>query len=291
MDSGDDGRCLPSMWTRRGDRLDFMDMCASPPSDGFFYANNQSRMNKAQAAKTQGNCNKVSEEISRDRETLLTSTIQNASDSEGTCLNSGSSTFFKSFVPSYQPTSGSSTSGELSPNEGFMVSGKILNMSSFELEKWAKDNVRGSHHPSSRLASPHDEISYDDSALTPADHRSIHPITPTITKTDVGGSMNLVEKLSTPDVTPCSTPLATPVCSPQVARKSGNPFFTGDPSRRDEGSWLFRSAPKETMDNTLYEAKVEIQSQPNSQALKKKVKYVPRPSHLRELNFWSPTSM
>jgi len=37
-----------------------------------------------------------------------------------------------------------------------------------------------------------------------------------ITKTDVGGSLNLVDKLSTPDVTPCSTPAVTPVCSPQV---------------------------------------------------------------------------
>jgi len=54
-----------------------------------------------------------------------------------------------------------------------MVSGKILNMSSFELEKWAKDNVRGSHHFNSELAS-HDDISFDDSALTPADHQVLH---------------------------------------------------------------------------------------------------------------------
>jgi len=31
----------------------------------------------------------------------------------------------------------------------------------------------------------------------------------------------------------------------QVVRKSGNPFFAGDPARKDDGNWLFRSAPKE----------------------------------------------
>jgi len=88
--------------------------------------------------------------------------------------------------------------------------------------------------------------------------------------------------------------------TPTVARRAGNPFFTGggedDNNSSSSGSWLFRPGKKvgdggAFQSDKLYEAKVEFQSQPNSKMAKKTVRYVPRPSELRELNFWSPTSM
>jgi hypothetical protein len=90
-----------------------------------------------------------------------------AEDGTAVCSKSGSSSsgFFKSFSPGTAP----GAVGELAQTEGFMVSGKILNMSQFELEKWAKDNVR-SAHSTPGFASPQDEIAFDDSALTPIDH-------------------------------------------------------------------------------------------------------------------------
>jgi len=85
--------------------------------------------------------------------------------------------------------------------------------------------------------------------------------------------------------------------------KLGIRFFTGgsdEDSNSSSGSWLFRPGKKASevgagagafQSDKLYEAKVEFQSQPNSKTSKKTVRYVPRPSELRELNFWSPTSM
>jgi len=85
-----------------------------------------------------------------------------------------------------------------------------------------------------------------------------------------------------------------------MTRRAGNPFFTRGDREDDKsgpGSWLFRPGKKAgemsstQPENKLYEAKVEFQQQPNSKLAKKTVRYVPRPSELRELNFWSPTSM
>jgi len=80
--------------------------------------------------------------------------------------------------------------------------------------------------------------------------------------------------------------------------RRGNPFFTGSQDKSgNTGNWLFRpSTTKErgqvTRDN-LYESVTEItrssSAGPSSPA--SKVRYVPRPSELRELNFFSPTSM
>ncbi|CAL8077577.1 unnamed protein product [Orchesella dallaii] len=178
-------------------------------------------------------------------------------------------------------------------------------MTAEEMRNWA--NADGNEMYGS---TEHSEIikshPADDSAPTPVDHIVSHRLTPSIV-TDDGGSLRLVEKLGagncsipdTPDVTPCTTPAVTPSCSPQMTRRAGNPFFTGG-DREDEksgpGSWLFRPGKKAGEVNSkqpdkLYEAKVEFQPQPNSKMAKKTVRYVPRPSELRELNFWSPTSM
>jgi hypothetical protein len=83
-----------------------------------------------------------------------------------------------------------------------------------------------------------------------------------------------------------------------VARKSGNPFFTGSSNQVGSGSFLFRS-PQQEQNNgnnrdggrSCYETKVDVQVNPVTKTVSKSVRYVPRPSELRELNFWSPTSM
>lgn len=101
-----------------------------------------------------------------------------------------------------------------------------------------------------------------------------------------------------PETTPFSTPAVSPSCSPQVQRR-GNPFFTGSiqGTTSNSGSWLFRPANFNTekrigeRGNVLYEAKLDLPTSQSSDITRKKVRYVPRPSELRELNFWSPTSM
>jgi len=121
--------------------------------------------------------------------------------------------------------------------------------------------------------------------------------------------MNLSSLPPTPDATPNATPNVTPACSPQIARRAGNPFFSGTPAQAtnnsSSGSWLFRSSSSSTNNkgerlsedhNYLYEAKPEFQrplvaGAGPANGSKQKVRYVPRPSELRELNFWSPTSM
>jgi len=78
-----------------------------------------------------------------------------------------------------------------------------------------------------------------------------------------------------------------------VSRKSGNPFFTGSNSS-GSGSFLFRSPQQEnggSQGKSFYETKVDMKVNPVTNTVSKSVKYVPRPSELRELNFWSPTSM
>lgn len=93
---------------------------------------------------------------------------------------------------------------------------------------------------------------------------------------------------SNQDVTPCSTPNITPACSPRGARRT-NPFFTGlQESKTNEGGWLFKSP--EDGGYQQYEAKVGIQPSTGTQSNNKNIRYVPKPSQLRELNFFSPSS-
>jgi len=78
-----------------------------------------------------------------------------------------------------------------------------------------------------------------------------------------------------------------------VSRKSGNPFFTGSNSS-GSGSFLFRSPHQEnggSQGKSFYDTKVDVQVNPVTKTVSQSVRYVPRPSELRELNFWSPTSM
>jgi hypothetical protein len=263
----DDDRSLPmSKWMRRTDRFDF-DCASSPPADGFFYA----------ADKVGGGVTK------QEGNTCGTKIIPTSASNTDRSVP-----FVSSFATRSDP-----------------LRKEVLNMNSSELKNWAKNNIRGQNGM--------EEV---DTAPTPIDHlpqyqpRVVPKITKTMednsTTTNVGGGgpLRLVDKftaqnLITPDITPSSTPSITPVCSPQVARRPTNPFFTDNNattstySKKEDnnGSWLFRPGTiKES--NVMYEAKVEIQGgvgQANN--TKNNVRYVPKPSKLRELNFFSPTSM
>jgi len=93
-----------------------------------------------------------------------------------------------------------------------------------------------------------------------------------------------------------------------LARRNENPFFTGSTqsqsASKSSGSWLFRSSNSAETEksrgfgNILYEMRNDSQadwkstSAPSSTENKTaKTRYIPKPSQLRELNFWSPTSM
>jgi len=185
---------------------------------------------------------------------------------------------------------------------------KRMNASNEEVRNWTNSSERQERFRSAQNMDLMRSHPSDDSAPTPVDHIVNSRYTPTIitTPADEGGSIGIVEKFgagirSCPP-TPDTTPAVTPCCSPQVARKAGNPFFTGGSDNEDSNSgsgsssWLFRPGKKvgdggAFQSDKLYEAKVEFQAQPNSKLTKKTVRYVPRPSELRELNFWSPTSM
>jgi len=193
------------------------------------------------------------------------------------------------------------------PGEGRMMG--MHTSSNDEVRNWTNASERQERFRSADNMDLIQSHPSDDSAPTPVDHIVNSRYTPTIitTPADEGGSVGIVEKLgagirscpSTPE-TPNTTPAVTPSCSPQIARRAGNPFFTGG-SDNDDGnsgtsSWLFKPGKKvgdggAFQSDKLYEAKVEFQAQPNSKLTKKTVRYVPRPSELRELNFWSPTSM
>jgi len=257
----DDDRSLKLM--RRNDRVDFDMFASSPPSDGFFYqSHSQAGCSEQRAAADK---NKVFEKVE-------------TSGDQQECINSEHGGFLKSFAPGNYSSINEMQSG----------TGKVLNMDSKELEKWAKTNIRGQ-----RELAMH---STDDTAPTPIDHlpqfqRGVQRgVVPVITQTEdnstKGGTVRLIDKLS-------QTPDSTPGCSPLVPRKPVNhSFFTGDhqSKKTEDGSWLFRSGPI-NQNNMMYEAKVEIQQGTQQQANSKNVRYVPKPSQLRELNFFSPTSM
>jgi hypothetical protein len=111
-------------------------------------------------------------------------------------------------------------------------------------------------------------------------------------------SSDLAVSSVSPETTPFSTPGVTPSASPQVQRR-GNPFFAGTiTGASNAGSWLFRPANINSYEksggdrgNVLYEPRLDLPSNQTADISQKKVRYVPRPSQLREINFWSPTSM
>jgi hypothetical protein len=249
----DDDRSL--RWNkRRNDRADF-DFCAtSPPADGFFFANHS----------TTG-C----EQTIADKNIPNQVGANNSSQQRAECVNSAHGGFLKSSF-------GSGNN-----------SGSVLKMDSRELQRWAQTNIGNG-----------DNIMHapDDTAPTPIDHiPQFQRIVPSITRTDdnnsggsgSGGPLRLVDKLTqyTPDV----TPKTTPVPSPSIVRRTTNPFFSGGTvvasNKKEDGNWLFRSNAKS---DCLYEAQVELQ--PANPGMKN-TRYVPKPSQLRELNFFSPSSM
>lgn len=119
-------------------------------------------------------------------------------------------------------------------------------------------------------------------------------------------------------VTPIASPAGTPESSPKNRRR-GNRYFTGAfiPDKdKNPGGWLLgsiMSQSRETVDNKI-EEEDEVAEPPSRPLCRKKsissqnlsyvgkeetpksitqatVTFKARPSELREMNFWSPTSM
>ncbi|ODN06215.1 hypothetical protein Ocin01_00453 [Orchesella cincta] len=307
MDPSEPGeRCLPGMglsgWMKRTMErsYDLSDFCNSPPVDGFFYPNSQKGNIAGVAGK--GSCSDSSKKEETRSCTVMGSVLsiqhspnQHLSQTMGgdtSILNYGDQfhhhqmasagcnaiTGGSTSVPDYlKPVVGGFSSAPFSKQRALGLTQNMMDtanksvegnktpqMTAEELRNWANaDGNNEVYRPTehSEIIKSHPT---DDSAPTPVDHIVSHRLTPSMT------------------------------------RRAGNPFFTGGDREDDKsgpGSWLFRPGKKAgemsstQPENKLYEAKVEFQQQPNSKLAKKTVRYVPRPSELRELNFWSPTSM
>ncbi|XP_044761590.1 uncharacterized protein LOC123318884 isoform X2 [Coccinella septempunctata] len=100
-----------------------------------------------------------------------------------------------------------------------------------------------------------------------------------------------------------ASPLGSPRESPK-ARKKYNKYFTGafvDSDAKHQGSWILSNllAKRETVSQSC-DLIAEEESEDTKSlhpeefikpVMKKKSTLVPKPSELREMNFWSPTSM
>lgn len=100
-----------------------------------------------------------------------------------------------------------------------------------------------------------------------------------------------------------ASPLGSPRESPK-ARKKYNKYFTGafvDSDTKHQGSWILSNllAKRETISQScdlIAEEESDDTKSLHPEELikpiqKKKKALVPKPSELREMNFWSPTSM
>lgn len=105
-----------------------------------------------------------------------------------------------------------------------------------------------------------------------------------------------------------SSPLASPNTSPKSKRRLTNKYFTGpfaEDGDRNKGNWILSSLLgrrsmsqsvnmiAEETESGMHNASSEtsVDSIPGIGGKGKKQVLRPKPSELREMNFWSPTSM
>jgi len=316
------GMSLPKWMRRTTERYDYADYyCASPPTnpDGFFHMKIREEQKAGQLANNDSaeclhNQKRRDSKAGRLEPTLSkaivdmdkTNWINNSNKinsiqlqrhaSDNDCSSIGpepSNSIYKTVSTSSLVTKRADTSLPASPTKSskqFDYTKMAVDIDSRESEKAL--SIVGNKEVASKVPIPPVIITKPDH-----DDRSLFAV---VEKSWVYRSKSAP---CSPDVSPSTTPAVTPCNSPQMGRRAcGNPFFTGSSNTAASGSWLFRPAQQEpaytserdggsSKNTLLYETKVDIQVNPSTKTVNKSVRYVPRPSELRELNFWSPTSM
>ncbi|CAG7822392.1 unnamed protein product [Allacma fusca] len=315
------GMSLPKWMRRTTERYDYTEYyCASPPSnpDGFFHMKNRQEKNAGQLANNDPEClhSQKRRELKAERSEPTLSKIIVEMDKTNWINNSNKINSIQ--LQRHASDNDCSSIGPEPANAIYKtVSTSSLVTKRAEMSLPSSPKMTTKQFDFTRMAGEIDSRE-SEKALSKVDKKEVIPIIPVppviITKPDDGerSLFGVVEKSlvcrsksvpCSPDVTPNSTPAVTPCSSPQMGRRAcGNPFFTGSSSTAASGSWLFRPAQPEpaytterdggsNKNNLLYETKVDVQVNPSTKTVNKSVRYVPRPSELRELNFWSPTSM